>query len=646
MTWYKRGVQVCGVPGHLFEEELLRDKLIIHFLRPKNQGGEIQELRYPTKDSGVAILTFEDEEVAERILKTTHLLDVNGQSFVLEVMRLQFSMLVITSLDLSRFKNLNLLVDLLEKHRVTILGRRDETLNISAEFEDLRKFRSEIMAKALTCDTSPLGQRSRKQISVSGLESPVKDNLGVRPTSRQPSGNANNMEKPQSRRTPNMSSSHEKLPSRSSSHEKLPSRSNSHEKPPSRSNSHDKPPSRSNSHEKPPSRSNSHEKPPSRSNSYEILPSRSNSHEKPPSRSNSHEKPPSRSNSHEKPPSRSNSHEKPPSRSNSYEILPSRTMRREADMAPTFRNADTLRVRPMASTIDSVVQGSNTTSEGGMSFKATMNPRVRMNNDSVSQKLTDLNLVSSTIVRSRPSGEAIRTTRKPSAVTKDFPSEKALVKSFPVDKDVLHYIGVFKKQYIDEVLRRGFTDIEVAEGEDISYVTLKSQSPFLQVLFTDCCDKISELFSKGQNSLRTEDLDLTQVPPLARRDITKEIENLGRANSVAVVDYKDLLHLIGGSSHIHLLKERWKTISQSRPPYAGQEALSSGQISLPHPPDMGRSYAGANEKKTNHGDQDVAQAVRHKAGVTSSPQTVRTGNQSKGFVRHETVGVTSPKPNR
>ncbi|XP_018124436.1 uncharacterized protein XB22065629.S isoform X2 [Xenopus laevis] len=596
MTWYKRGVQVCGVPGHLFEEELLRDKLIIHFLRPKNQGGEIQELRYPTKDSGVAILTFEDEEVAERILKTTHLLDVNGQSFVLEVMRLQFSMLVITSLDLSRFKNLNLLVDLLEKHRVTILGRRDETLNISAEFEDLRKFRSEIMAKALTCDTSPLGQRSRKQISVSGLESPVKDNLGVRPTSRQPSGNANNMEKPQSRRTPNMSSSHEKLPSRSSSHEKLPSRSNSHEKPPSRSNSHDKPPSRSNSHEKPPSRSNSHEK--------------------------------------------------PPSRSNSYEILPSRTMRREADMAPTFRNADTLRVRPMASTIDSVVQGSNTTSEGGMSFKATMNPRVRMNNDSVSQKLTDLNLVSSTIVRSRPSGEAIRTTRKPSAVTKDFPSEKALVKSFPVDKDVLHYIGVFKKQYIDEVLRRGFTDIEVAEGEDISYVTLKSQSPFLQVLFTDCCDKISELFSKGQNSLRTEDLDLTQVPPLARRDITKEIENLGRANSVAVVDYKDLLHLIGGSSHIHLLKERWKTISQSRPPYAGQEALSSGQISLPHPPDMGRSYAGANEKKTNHGDQDVAQAVRHKAGVTSSPQTVRTGNQSKGFVRHETVGVTSPKPNR
>ncbi|OCT73758.1 hypothetical protein XELAEV_18032722mg [Xenopus laevis] len=586
MTWYKRGVQVCGVPGHLFEEELLRDKLIIHFLRPKNQGGEIQELRYPTKDSGVAILTFEDEEVAERILKTTHLLDVNGQSFVLEVMRLQFSMLVITSLDLSRFKNLNLLVDLLEKHRVTILGRRDETLNISAEFEDLRKFRSEIMAKALTCDTSPLGQRSRKQISVSGLESPVKDNLGVRPTSRQPSGNANNMEKPQSRRTPNMSSSHEKLPSRSSSHEKLPSRSNSHEKPPSRSNSH------------------------------------------------------------EKPPSRSNSHEKPPSRSNSYEILPSRTMRREADMAPTFRNADTLRVRPMASTIDSVVQGSNTTSEGGMSFKATMNPRVRMNNDSVSQKLTDLNLVSSTIVRSRPSGEAIRTTRKPSAVTKDFPSEKALVKSFPVDKDVLHYIGVFKKQYIDEVLRRGFTDIEVAEGEDISYVTLKSQSPFLQVLFTDCCDKISELFSKGQNSLRTEDLDLTQVPPLARRDITKEIENLGRANSVAVVDYKDLLHLIGGSSHIHLLKERWKTISQSRPPYAGQEALSSGQISLPHPPDMGRSYAGANEKKTNHGDQDVAQAVRHKAGVTSSPQTVRTGNQSKGFVRHETVGVTSPKPNR
>ncbi|OCT75335.1 uncharacterized protein XB22065629.L [Xenopus laevis] len=538
MSCYKRGLRVCGVPGHLFEEELLRDKLLIHFLRPKNQGGEIQNLHYPTKDEGVAILTFEEEEVAERILKTQHLLDVNGQLFPLEVMRLQFSMPVITSLDLSRLKNKKLLVDLFEKHKVMILNKRDEMFIISAEFEDLRQLRSEIMATVLTCDTSPLGQRSQKQISESGPESPVKDNLGVKPSSQQPSGNDNNVEKPQSRRTS--------------------------------------------------------------------------------------------------------------SRSNSQEKHPSRARRREANMAPTFSNAHILGHRP---TTDSVAQGSNPTSEGGMSFKTTRDPIVRMNNDSASQMLSDLNLGSSTN-RGQPSIEATRTTRNPSAITKDFPSQASLVKSFSVDNDVLYYIRIFETERVDEVLKRCAVNIQVAEGEDISNVTLKSQSPSLKLLFSDCCDEILQIFSEWQSNLRTEDLDLTQFPTLERRKMTEKIQHLGRAHGVAIIASEDGLHLIGGPSQIHWLIDWWKTISQPRPPDVGREAVNTREIHLPHPPNMGRSYTGANEKKTNHGDQDMTQVVRRKGSVTGSHQSGdsmrrETSTESSSVSSRTNSyahGITHPKP--
>ncbi|KAE8595330.1 hypothetical protein XENTR_v10015696 [Xenopus tropicalis] len=539
MSWDRRVVRVCGVPGHLFEEGLLSDKLWIHFLRPKNQGGEIQDLRYPTKEKGVAMVTFEEEKVAGRILQTRHSLDVNGQSFPLEVMRPQFSMPVVTSLDLDRIVSEKLLKALMEKHRIRGLSRSHHTLTISAEFKDLQRFRSEMMAKDLICNPSPLGKKSRNPTTVQGAESPMKD---VKPSNQQPSG----LENPQSPRTPNSTRFHEKHP---------------------------------------------------------------------------------------------------------------RGRRREANMAPTFSNADSLRDRLTASSIDSVVQGSG---EGGTSFKPTRDPKVRINDDSVPQMLRDLNLGSSTTTdRGRPSGEASGTTRRPSAVAKDFPSERSLVRSFHVDKDVLYYVRVIEKEYVEGVLRRCFVDMEVTDDEDICYVTLKAQFPLLKTLFEDCHGTISQLFIRAQDLLRTEDVDLTQFSPSARREIADKVKDFGRAQRVAIVTCKDALHLIGGSHELHVFKEWWKTVSCARAPDADREVENTAGRHLPHPPNMGRSYAGTHEKSTNQGEQDVTPTVRRRGSVPGSPQTVRQNHQSGG--KHEskesssaprtrtnskTRGMTHPNPNR
>ncbi|NXI44853.1 RBM43 protein, partial [Galbula dea] len=64
-----RMVVISGVPDGLLENDVMADILMIHFQRPKNNGGDVEEVRYPTGRKGVAYVTFEDQEVAERVLQ-------------------------------------------------------------------------------------------------------------------------------------------------------------------------------------------------------------------------------------------------------------------------------------------------------------------------------------------------------------------------------------------------------------------------------------------------------------------------------------------------------------------------------------------------------------------------------------------------
>uniref|UniRef100_A0A8D2LRC9 RNA binding motif protein 43 n=1 Tax=Varanus komodoensis TaxID=61221 RepID=A0A8D2LRC9_VARKO len=71
----ERTVVVCGVPGSL-DHGTMVDILKIHFQKTKNNGGDVEDVDYPTSTKGVAYVTFEDKQVAEKVLtKSDHKLE-------------------------------------------------------------------------------------------------------------------------------------------------------------------------------------------------------------------------------------------------------------------------------------------------------------------------------------------------------------------------------------------------------------------------------------------------------------------------------------------------------------------------------------------------------------------------------------------
>ncbi|NXH16259.1 RBM43 protein, partial [Bucco capensis] len=64
-----RTVVISGVPDGLLQNDVMADILMIHFQMSKNNGGDVEEVMYPTGREGVAYVTFEDQEVVESVLK-------------------------------------------------------------------------------------------------------------------------------------------------------------------------------------------------------------------------------------------------------------------------------------------------------------------------------------------------------------------------------------------------------------------------------------------------------------------------------------------------------------------------------------------------------------------------------------------------
>ncbi|KAM4645455.1 uncharacterized protein AAGF69_014043 isoform 1-T1 [Amazona ochrocephala] len=81
-----RTVRVGGLPADL-PPDRVADKLTIHFLRSRNGGGEIADVKVLRDGSrACALITFETPEVAQRILKVkNHVLSIGGEKYLLEV---------------------------------------------------------------------------------------------------------------------------------------------------------------------------------------------------------------------------------------------------------------------------------------------------------------------------------------------------------------------------------------------------------------------------------------------------------------------------------------------------------------------------------------------------------------------------------
>ncbi|XP_025907964.1 RNA-binding protein 43 [Nothoprocta perdicaria] len=64
-----RTVIVSGVPAGLLSKDVVADILHMHFQKRKNNGGDVEQVVYPTVEKGVARITFEDPEDVENVLK-------------------------------------------------------------------------------------------------------------------------------------------------------------------------------------------------------------------------------------------------------------------------------------------------------------------------------------------------------------------------------------------------------------------------------------------------------------------------------------------------------------------------------------------------------------------------------------------------
>ncbi|XP_051244322.1 uncharacterized protein si:busm1-163l24.3 [Dicentrarchus labrax] len=80
-----RTVRVSGLPIDT-EDNRLKDKLCIHFLRSRNGGGEIDSVTIIKATPVSALITFEDSRVAQRVIQQSrHILEVDGKNYKVTV---------------------------------------------------------------------------------------------------------------------------------------------------------------------------------------------------------------------------------------------------------------------------------------------------------------------------------------------------------------------------------------------------------------------------------------------------------------------------------------------------------------------------------------------------------------------------------
>nr|XP_046270602.1 uncharacterized protein si:busm1-163l24.3 isoform X2 [Scatophagus argus] len=76
-----RTVRVSGLPTDT-DDDRLKDKLFIHFLRKRNGGGEIESVTIVKATPVSALITFEDSRVAQRVIQHgPHVLEVDGKQY-------------------------------------------------------------------------------------------------------------------------------------------------------------------------------------------------------------------------------------------------------------------------------------------------------------------------------------------------------------------------------------------------------------------------------------------------------------------------------------------------------------------------------------------------------------------------------------
>ncbi|XP_042733750.1 RNA-binding protein 43 isoform X1 [Lagopus leucura] len=176
-----RTIVISGVPDGVLNDDVMSDILVIHFQKAKNNGGDVEEVKYPTREKGVAYITFEDQEVVESVLqKNEHQLEDRRLPRYYPLKVTPYCENVFSSvtavLDMSVFKDKFVLEDLVQelKKKSTALSfgslQSNGHISVQGSFPTIKWLRDFLLLKAKSLsedknEASKSHQRPKKRLN-------------------------------------------------------------------------------------------------------------------------------------------------------------------------------------------------------------------------------------------------------------------------------------------------------------------------------------------------------------------------------------------------------------------------------------------------------------------------------------------------
>ncbi|XP_078260523.1 RNA-binding protein 43-like [Rhinoraja longicauda] len=155
--WAERTIVVFGFPVDTFANIVMIDKLTIHFLRPRNGGGEVDSVIYPTDITGAAYVTFEKKEAVDSVLRHDQHLFEDKQlkkKYPLKVSQNHMDVFLTTSVELDSLtfekspELNNFLWEIISKSKILqVVTSRDGRRCVTGSFPALKELRKELHKK-------------------------------------------------------------------------------------------------------------------------------------------------------------------------------------------------------------------------------------------------------------------------------------------------------------------------------------------------------------------------------------------------------------------------------------------------------------------------------------------------------------------
>ncbi|XP_041811643.1 uncharacterized protein si:dkey-154b15.1 isoform X2 [Chelmon rostratus] len=140
-------VEVLGVPDVL-PADRIADKLQIYFLSAKHGGGEVLKVLYPCYQPGRAFITFEEPEVAARVLRrSSHVLELNHHRYDLTVRPADHAGMDFpaeATVHLSLFRNETQVREILRSHGFVLTDLSGDQVRVKGSFLKLREVKTSL----------------------------------------------------------------------------------------------------------------------------------------------------------------------------------------------------------------------------------------------------------------------------------------------------------------------------------------------------------------------------------------------------------------------------------------------------------------------------------------------------------------------